>query len=119
MATLSLIPSFFLRRDSNSLDSLFSYLVVSRISSSFIVCGLLFEGVFGFLFLGFLIKFGIFPFFGWVYKVVIGANWVVVWGFSTLLKRPFLFLCYFLRSSGRPLLNILVVLTFLFLSLLF
>lgn len=100
LATLSLIPSFFLRRDSNCLDRLFSYLVVSAISSSFIVCGLLFEGLLRFLFLGFLIKFGIFPFFGWVYKVVTGSNWVVVWGFSTLLKSPFLFMCYFLSSAG-------------------
>ncbi len=74
LATLSLVPAFFLRRDSKCLDSLFSYLVVSSISSSFIVCGFLFEGVLGFMLLGFLIKFGVFPFFGWVYKVVLGSK---------------------------------------------
>lgn len=64
LATLSLVPTFFLRREDCCLDSLFSYLVISRISSSFIVCGLLFEGVLGFMLLGFVIKFGLFPFFG-------------------------------------------------------
>ena len=74
LATLGLVPAFFLSRDVNCLEGLFNYLVVSRISSSFIVCGFLFEGLLGFLLLGFLIKFGIFPFFGWVYKVVVNSN---------------------------------------------
>lgn len=78
LSTLSLVPVFFFRGDGGCLEGLFRYLVVSAISSSFIVCGLLFEGMMGFLLLGLLIKFGLFPFFGWVYKVVSKSNWGVI-----------------------------------------
>ena len=78
LGTLCLIPSFFLYGGLGGLSRLFKYLVVSGVSSSLIVCGLLYEGLFVFMVLGLLVKFGIFPFFGWVYKVITGSNWFVV-----------------------------------------
>lgn len=74
LGTLSLVPSFFLYRGVSTLDRLFSYLIVSRISSSLIVCGLLFEGFLILVVLGLFVKFGLFPFFGWIYRVMTGSN---------------------------------------------
>nr|YP_009240947.1 NADH dehydrogenase subunit 2 [Brachycladium goliath]ALN38360.1 NADH dehydrogenase subunit 2 [Brachycladium goliath] len=119
LGTLSLVPSFFLRRGVFTLDSLFSYLVVSSVSSSMIVCGLLFEGVLFLVVVGLFIKFGLFPFLGWIYSVVVGSNWFVVWGFSTFLKSPFLFLCFFLSAGVFSLVNWLCVVTFLVLGFMF
>nr|YP_010514538.1 NADH dehydrogenase subunit 2 [Diplodiscus mehrai]UXL86269.1 NADH dehydrogenase subunit 2 [Diplodiscus mehrai] len=119
LGTLCLIPCFFMGGGLQGLSSLFSYLVVSSVSSSFIVCGVLFQGLFVFMLVGLLIKFGIFPFFGWVYKVVTGSNWWVVWGFSTMLKSPFLFFCYFVSSGEVVLVNYLCCLTFLVCSFFF
>lgn len=64
LGTLSLVPSFFLFRGDSVFGSLFSYLIVSGVSSSLIVCGLLFEGLLSLVVFGLLVKFGVFPFFG-------------------------------------------------------
>lgn len=78
LSTLRLVPSFFLYRNSFTLEALFSYLIVSRVSSSLIVCGLLSERLLFLVLVGLLVKFGLFPFFGWVYVVLIKSNWGVV-----------------------------------------
>nr|WSP01969.1 NADH dehydrogenase subunit 2 [Allocreadium lobatum] len=120
LGTLSLVPLFFLNSHTSVLDSLFSYLIVSSMSSTFMICGFLFEGVYLLSFLGFLIKFGVFPFFGWVYNVILGSNWFVMWGFSTVLKSSFLFLSFFMSSGKGALLDTLLCsITFMFLATLF
>nr|WSP01981.1 NADH dehydrogenase subunit 2 [Creptotrematina aguirrepequenoi] len=119
LGTLSLVPLFFLNSHTSVLDSLFSYLMVSSVSSSLMVCGFLFENIYFCVPLGFLMKFGIFPFFGWVYNVVLGSNWFVMWGFSTFLKSSFLFFSYFMSSGGTLMLSVLCSLTFMILSVLF
>lgn len=63
LATLGLVPSFFVE-GGLSLVALFRYLIVSGVSSGFIVLGLMFPELVFFLLLGFYIKFGLFPFFG-------------------------------------------------------
>lgn len=78
LCTLSMIPAFFLSRDHGCLVGLFKYIVVSRITSSLILCGVLCEGLLFMLVVGLLVKFGIFPFFGWVYSVGLKSNWLVV-----------------------------------------
>ena len=78
LATLCVIPAFFLYDDSSILGGLFSYIVVSRVSSSLILCGILYEGLVYMLLLGLLVKFGLFPFWGWVYSVSLNSNWLVV-----------------------------------------
>lgn len=98
LATLGLIPSFFLYLDRGVLGGLFSYIIISGVSSSLIICGLLFDGFFILSVLGLFVKFGLFPFLGWVYVVVVRSNWLVVWGLSTALKRAFLFFSFFLRG---------------------
>lgn len=81
------------------LGALFSYIVVSRVSSSLIIGGFLEEGVFLLSVLGLLMKFGVFPFLGWVYVVVSSRNWLVVWALSTVLKSGFLFFRFFVRGA--------------------
>lgn len=100
---------------------LFNYLVVSRISSSFILVGVLFESFSFLTVLGFFVKFGVFPFFGWVFSVLLTTNLFIVWSFSTILKIPFFYFPFFLCSAGfrggsvRP----FFVLSFLFLGCFF
>lgn len=64
LASLSLIPSFFMYGGSEGLSGLFRYIVVSSVASSFMVCALVLRDLLIFFYLGLLIKFGVFPFFG-------------------------------------------------------
>lgn len=62
LGALSLIPGFFVGGGSRVLGGLLSYVLVSAVSSSLIIGGLVFEGAFFLSCLGLLIKFGVFPF---------------------------------------------------------
>lgn len=119
LCTLSLIPAFFVSGGSGLLVGLFRYIVVSSISSSLILCGVLCEGLLFMLMWGLLVKFGLFPFFGWVYGVRLKSNWLVVWGLSTFLKFPVFFLPFFLRLGLMDVTVSVCCLTLLFLSVLF
>lgn len=88
LAGLMLVPCFFL--GAVGLSRLLTYVVMSGLASSFIVFGVLIEGLFFLVLLGFLIKLGVFPFFFWVYIVMTQSNWTVVLGVSTFLKLPLL-----------------------------
>lgn len=78
LVSLCLIPSFFVRRGLLLMESLFNYLIFSSVSSSLLVVGVLCEDCFLFVILGLFIKFGVFPFSGWVYSVVCKSKWAVV-----------------------------------------
>nr|YP_010461152.1 NADH dehydrogenase subunit 2 [Carassotrema koreanum]UUF92001.1 NADH dehydrogenase subunit 2 [Carassotrema koreanum] len=119
LGTLSLVPSFFLNSGDASLSSLFSYLVASALASALFLCGALVEGFIFFLMLGLLLKFGVFPLYGWVYSVVLGSNWFVVWGLSTLLKSPFFLFSLLLGGEYIMLCSFLGGLTFISLAVLF
>nr|AYV63038.1 NADH dehydrogenase subunit 2 [Haplorchis taichui] len=120
LGALSLVPGFFIVGGSGALGGLFSYILVSAVSSSLIVSGLLYEDVFFLSCLGLIMKFGVFPFMGWVYVVVLASNWLVIWLLSTALKMGFFFFCFFISSGWDSLLvMMLCVFTFLVLSLLF
>nr|YP_008963800.1 NADH dehydrogenase subunit 2 [Paramphistomum cervi]AGV52541.1 NADH dehydrogenase subunit 2 [Paramphistomum cervi]ALC75057.1 NADH dehydrogenase subunit 2 [Paramphistomum cervi] len=120
LASLGLIPSFFMYGGSDGLGGLFSYIVVSSIASSFMVCALVSGDLLIFFYLSLLVNIGIFPFFGWVYKVVVGSNWFVIWCFSTFLKSPFLFFTFFfLLGSGVGVVEGMCCLTFVLCTFLF
>nr|YP_009169738.1 NADH dehydrogenase subunit 2 [Metorchis orientalis]ALD61612.1 NADH dehydrogenase subunit 2 [Metorchis orientalis] len=120
LASLSLIPFFFLYSDSGVLVSLFSYIVISGVSSSLIVSGLLFDDLMVFFVAGLLLKFGLFPFLGWVYVVLVYSNWLVVWGVSTVLKSSFLFFGFILSGGWSLfLVEVCCFLTFLFIGFFF
>lgn len=98
LSTLSLVPCFFFRRISVDIVSLFKYLVVSGVSSCFIVSGSIFPDLSMFFMLGLVIKFGLFPFLGWVYNVVTRSKWLVVYCFSVVMKSSFVLVLYFLNG---------------------
>nr|AYH51418.1 NADH dehydrogenase subunit 2 [Tylodelphys immer] len=119
---LSLIPSFFYIYSGVSFYTLFIYIVVSSLSSSFMLIGIINEDLILFFVLGFLVKFGVFPFFGWVYSVVLGSNGLVVWLLSTFVKVPFVYICFFLcglSSVGYFSVGMLCVFTFFLVSCFF
>nr|YP_009236162.1 NADH dehydrogenase subunit 2 [Fascioloides magna]AMF83646.1 NADH dehydrogenase subunit 2 [Fascioloides magna] len=119
LVTLSTVPLFFLGGGLGCLSGLFNYIVISGISSSLILCGVLSSDLLFVLVLGLLFKFGLFPLWGWVYGVSLSSNWLVVWSLSTFLKAPVFFLPLFLASGGYSLVNVLCCLSFLSLSILF
>lgn len=116
---MCLVPLFFLQTEALKLRGLFTYLIVSGISSSMLVCGILFEDFVVFMVAGLLVKFGLFPFIGWVYSVAMKSKWYVVWALSTLAKCPFFGFSFFLRGVGQELIIITGVASFLVLSVLF
>lgn len=66
---LCLIPLFFWGGAGASLSRLFYYIVFSGISSSLLLVGILLPESLFFIISGLLVKFGVFPFWGWVYRV--------------------------------------------------
>lgn len=68
------MPLFFFESGVLLVEGLFGYLVVSGVSSSLMVVGFLCENYLFLVIVGLLVKFGVFPFFGWVYRVICGSN---------------------------------------------
>nr|UFQ89244.1 NADH dehydrogenase subunit 2 [Caulobothrium sp. MZUSP 8009] len=99
---MSLIPSFFYVSNSSLqgfYSSLLSYIVMSGLSSVFLVSGIVISELYIFVVLGFVVKFGLFPFSMWVYRVFSGSNWVFIFLLSVVMKFPILFFCYLLQSD--------------------
>nr|UFQ88824.1 NADH dehydrogenase subunit 2 [Rhinebothrium sp. MZUSP 8018] len=99
---LSLIPAFFYAGDGSLCgfySSLLSYIVMSALSSILIISGILFFELYIFILLGFLVKFGLFPFSLWVYRVFSNSNWYFIFLLSVISKFPVLFFCYLLSSG--------------------
>ena len=120
LVRLCLIPSFFTARSCGLSESLFNYLIFSSISSSFMVVGFLCEDYFYLVVLGLLVKFGVFPFSGWVYCVVCKSNWSLVWLLSTFMKAPFFIVfSFFCSGYDKILFHALFFLSFIVFSLSF
>nr|QBZ73930.1 NADH dehydrogenase subunit 2 [Versteria mustelae] len=97
LSSLSIIPSIFFMGDlnfSNLYSSIMSYIVMSGLSSVMFVSGLLISNLYYFIFFGFIIKFGLFPFMFWVYRVFSIGNWLFIFFLSVIMKFPILFFCY-------------------------
>nr|YP_010286141.1 NADH dehydrogenase subunit 2 [Paranoplocephala sp. RKZ13]UKS07979.1 NADH dehydrogenase subunit 2 [Paranoplocephala sp. RKZ13] len=94
---LSIVPCFFCSSASgvyNFYDGLLTYVVASGISSVILVSGLLFDDLYYFVYCGFAVKLGLFPFSLWVYRVVSASNWFFIFFLSVVLKFPVLFFCF-------------------------
>lgn len=94
---LSIIPSYFCVSDSNISGfyrSLLTYLIISGLSSVFIVSGVLLSDLYYFIILGFILKFGLFPFSLWVYRVFRSSKWFFIFFLSVILKFPILFFSF-------------------------
>nr|UFQ89220.1 NADH dehydrogenase subunit 2 [Anindobothrium anacolum] len=99
---MSIIPSFFYGSNCSLqgfYSSLLSYVIMSGLSSVFLVSGIIISDLYFFILLGFLVKFGLFPFSLWVYRVFSGSNWVFIFLLSVVMKFPILFFCYLLQSD--------------------
>nr|BAV82512.1 NADH dehydrogenase subunit 2 [Hymenolepis microstoma]BBB87190.1 NADH dehydrogenase subunit 2 [Hymenolepis microstoma] len=101
LCSLSIIPSFFCVGDSNVggfYNSLLTYIVVSGLSSVFVVVGILFIDLYSFILFGFILKFGLFPFSLWVYCVFSSSNWFFIFFLSVILKFPVLFFSFLFQN---------------------
>lgn len=122
LCSLCLVPSFFFVPQSSLYkfySCLLSYIIMSGLSSVFIVTGILFSEFYIFIFLGFLIKFGLFPFSFWVYWVFSEANWFFIFLLSVIMKFPMLFFCFLYTKSWLSLVYFDCSLTMLVCSVLF
>nr|UFQ88836.1 NADH dehydrogenase subunit 2 [Rhinebothroides sp. MZUSP 8019] len=102
LSGMSLIPAFFYVNEGSLYgfySSLLSYIVMSSISSVLLVSGILFVDLYIFILLGFMVKFGLFPFSLWVYRVFSSSNWYFIFLLSVISKFPVLFFCYLLSFS--------------------
>lgn len=116
---MSLIPSFFYRSCSGLQGfyrSLLSYIVMSGLSSVLMVSGIVFSSFYFFILLGFLVKFGLFPFSLWVYRVFSGRKWVFIFLLRVLRKFPIIFFCFLLRRDCRVILHLDCIFTLIMCS---
>nr|YP_009519789.1 NADH dehydrogenase subunit 2 [Paruterina candelabraria]AYD49583.1 NADH dehydrogenase subunit 2 [Paruterina candelabraria] len=98
---LSIIPSFFYSIDVSIYgvySSILSYVVMSSLSSVFMVSGILFSSLYYYIFWGFVVKFGLFPFSFWVYRVFSCSNWLFIFLLSVVMKFPVLFFCFLYQT---------------------
>lgn len=98
---ISLIPSFFCVNKIGICGfyrSLLSYIVMSGLSSVFMISGLLFVNLYFLVFFGFVVKFGLFPFSFWVYRVFVESTWSFIFLLSVVLKFPILFFCFLFQG---------------------
>nr|QZH79008.1 NADH dehydrogenase subunit 2 [Taenia solium]URN72815.1 NADH dehydrogenase subunit 2 [Taenia solium]DBA36348.1 TPA_asm: NADH dehydrogenase subunit 2 [Taenia solium] len=94
---LSIVPSLFFNVECmnyNFYSSILCYIIMSGLSSVLLISGLLIVGLYYFVFFGFVVKFGLFPFMFWVYRVFSVSNWVFVYLLSVVMKFPVLFFCF-------------------------
>nr|YP_009178851.1 NADH dehydrogenase subunit 2 [Pseudanoplocephala crawfordi]ALJ78646.1 NADH dehydrogenase subunit 2 [Pseudanoplocephala crawfordi] len=98
---LSIIPCFFYSSGDSVYgfySSLLTYVIVSGLSSVLLVVGILFFELYYFVFIGFLLKFGLFPFSLWLYRVFSCSNWLFIFFLSVILKFPILFFCFLFQG---------------------
>nr|QXU59614.1 NADH dehydrogenase subunit 2 [Dibothriocephalus dendriticus] len=103
LAGLSIIPCFFYSSEFDNLNfygSLLMYVVMSGLSSIFLMSGVLFLSLYYLILVGFIIKLGLFPFMIWVYFVFASSNWFFIFLISVILKFPILFFSFLLQEKG-------------------
>lgn len=103
LGRLSLIPALFLGWGcyrQSVYGSLLLYIVISGLSSVLIVSGYMYGCLTSFLVMGLLLKFGLFPFSLWVYRVLSFCKWLTVFIFTVVLKLPVFFLSYLIGGFG-------------------
>nr|YP_009367931.1 NADH dehydrogenase subunit 2 [Senga ophiocephalina]ARK18842.1 NADH dehydrogenase subunit 2 [Senga ophiocephalina] len=119
---MSIIPAFFYNSGESVqgfYSSLFTYIVMSGLSSVFIVSGIVLIDLYYFILFGFVVKFGLFPFSLWVYRVFSGSNWVFIFLLSVVSKFPILFFCFLLQGGVDSLVYIDCSLTIVLCAVLF
>nr|YP_009440987.1 NADH dehydrogenase subunit 2 [Moniezia benedeni]AOY40427.1 NADH dehydrogenase subunit 2 [Moniezia benedeni] len=103
LASLSVVPCFFFGGVTDVYgfySSLLTYIIISGVSSVLFVSGLLFVGLYYFIYFSFVLKFGLFPFSLWVYRVFAESNWFFIFCLSVILKFPVLFFCFLYQNCN-------------------
>nr|YP_010499314.1 NADH dehydrogenase subunit 2 [Nippotaenia mogurndae]UWT58591.1 NADH dehydrogenase subunit 2 [Nippotaenia mogurndae] len=119
---MSIIPSFFYSSNSNLhgfYNSLLTYIIMSGLSSILLVSGIIFSSLYIFIFGGFAIKFGLFPFSLWMYRVFTNSNWYFIFLVSVVSKFPIIIFCFIFQFGGLGLIFLDCLLTILTCSLFF
>nr|UFQ88584.1 NADH dehydrogenase subunit 2 [Rhinebothrium sp. 1]UFQ88596.1 NADH dehydrogenase subunit 2 [Rhinebothrium sp. 1] len=101
---MSLIPVFFYVSESSLqgfYSSLLTYIVMSGLSSVLLIGGFVVSSLYYMVLAGFMLKFGLFPFSLWVYRVFSGSNWLFIFLLSVVSKFPILFFCFLLTSGSE------------------
>lgn len=117
---MSIIPAFFYssnRRLQGFYNSLLSYIVMSGLSSFLMAAGIILTGLYFFVFVGFLVKLGLFPFSLWVYRVFSNRNWFFIFLLRVIMKFPILFFCFLLQGNFVSIVYLDCILTILMCSL--
>nr|QDO72069.1 NADH dehydrogenase subunit 2 [Schistosoma haematobium] len=118
--SLSMIPCLLQCSNLNVGDSLLMYIFAISISSSLMLVGLLYCDFFFFFLVGFMIKFGVFPFIIWIYSVFINScSWIVCWCISILMKISLLGVSYFIYGYDSFIFELCAILGLLFSGLMF
>nr|YP_008082876.1 NADH dehydrogenase subunit 2 [Taenia serialis]BAN21738.1 NADH dehydrogenase subunit 2 [Taenia serialis] len=100
---LSIIPSLFFNVSSMSYsfyNSILYYVIMSGLSSVLLVSGLLVVSLYYFVYFGFVVKFGLFPFMFWVYRVFSIGNWIFIYLLSVIMKFPVIFFCFLYETNN-------------------
>lgn len=104
LATLAVTPCFLHSSKNFAPGALFCYLVVMSVSSGLILTGVLTPPFFSFFLMGFILKFGVFPFMPWVYWVLKLVSWAPIYMLSVVSKVVAVFftfsICGRLRYGG-------------------
>nr|QDO72058.1 NADH dehydrogenase subunit 2 [Schistosoma haematobium]QDO72099.1 NADH dehydrogenase subunit 2 [Schistosoma haematobium] len=120
LCSLSMVPCLLQCSKVNVGDSLLSYIFAISISSSLMLVGLLYCDFFFFFLVGFMVKFGVFPFIIWVYGVFNNScSWVVCWCISILMKISLLSVSYFVYGWDSFIFSLCVILGLFFSGLMF
>lgn len=99
---LSIVPCFFYVREGRMYgfyNGLLTYIVMSRMSSVVLVSGLLFSELYYFVYFGFVMKVGLFPFRFWIYHAICRSKWFFIFLLSVVLKFPLLFFCFLYQMN--------------------
>nr|YP_009330667.1 NADH dehydrogenase subunit 2 [Cloacotaenia megalops]AOG66050.1 NADH dehydrogenase subunit 2 [Cloacotaenia megalops] len=101
LSGLAIVPAFFCWGYDNIYGfygSLLTYIIMSGLSSVLMVSGILFVSLYYFIYFSFIVKFGLFPFMFWVYRVFSCSNWAFIFFLSVIIKFSILFFCYIFQS---------------------
>nr|YP_009689308.1 NADH dehydrogenase subunit 2 [Postharmostomum commutatum]QEL51324.1 NADH dehydrogenase subunit 2 [Postharmostomum commutatum] len=132
---LSLIPCLYVElrgslrpwREHKLASAALSYVIVLSIASSLLLAGIIVNELIFFLLLGFIIKFGVYPFSGWVINVFCSSKSLpVILCMSVFLKFPLLCMSYILSLTSlqglngvSPVLSLLCGATFVYMTIKF
>lgn len=96
---LCLVPCFFIKRRAYRIPAMAVYVVISGVTSSMYVIGIIDIKYLLVLLIAFYIKFGLFPFMYWVYMVGSNSKWLIIIVLTVFFKVRSVYLSFALGGS--------------------